>query len=427
MARARRHKSAPKITSIAGLEISEIGGRGDGVGVIAGESIHVAFTAPGDVVDVTWRDGRWAATSFHQRSDWRREPPCSVCGRCGGCALQHITGETYRAFKVERVVSLADNYGFDPSLVNPMISCAPASRRRALFALRRRDGRKIFGFHERGSRAIVDIDECVVLAPEFANKLPVLRSLGDVILDAFPAAQMQATLCQNGFDINLSGDIDAGDLSYDARENIADAARNAHVARISIHREVLAAFAEPIVRFGDVDVVLPPGGFLQASQEGEAHLTKLVMAAVTGAKNCADLFCGCGTFSMPLAKEASVTGIDSDARAIDALQSAASRHMQRDAINASRRNLFNNPLVIDELNVFDALLLDPPRAGAQSQVSEIAKSTVETVVSVSCNPQTFFRDAALLRDGGYTLQSLTPVDQFVYSPHIELVGVFVRP
>ena len=130
---------------------------------------------------------------------------------------------------------------------------------------------------------------------------------------------------------------------------------------------------------------------------------------------------------MPLAKEASVTGIDSDARAIDALQSAASRHMQRDAINASRRNLFNNPLVIDELNVFDALLLDPPRAGAQSQVSEIAKSTVETVVSVSCNPQTFFRDAALLRDGGYTLQSLTPVDQFVYSPHIELVGVFVRP
>lgn len=423
----RRHKkNAPSVTELERLVIEDLGARGDGIGRAGGTAIHVPFTAPGDVISAAWRDGRWQATAFHEQSDMRRAPPCRFCGTCGGCALQHITPEAYQQFKFDRLVGLAENAGLDSEIIQPMISCPIASRRRALFALRRRGGKNIFGFHERASRAIVDIDECMVLAPQLSSAMPRLRDLGDVLLKFFPAVNMQVTVCETGLDLHLTGDVHADDLTYDARESIADAARVAGAARISLHSELIAMFSEPIIRFGELAVVLPPGGFLQASLEGEAILTRLVLEACEGAKFCADLFCGCGTFSAPLSVRATVLAIDAEMPAIEALRNACAAQNRGDRIKVEKRNLFRDPLVVQELSSFEVVVFDPPRAGAEAQANALSTSDVPTIVGVSCNPVTFLRDALILQAGGYRLETLTPIDQFIYSPHLEMVGVFKR-
>ena len=234
------------------------------------------------------------------------------------------------------------------------------------------------------------------------------------------------TLCDNGLDVVIAGDVDIFDHGASAHQELVSLAQETGFARVTIGDEPLVAFRQPSLTFGAVTVLPPPGGFLQASKEGEAALVRLVTEAASGAKKVADLFCGAGTFAGPLASEAAVDAYDADEKAIAALDAGARVASGLHPLTAHGRNLFLSPLLAKELKPYDAVMFDPPRAGAEAQAREIAQSLVPKVIGVSCNPRSFARDAAILRDGGYDLTSVTPVDQFVYAAHVELVGVFEK-
>ena len=422
MAQSRRRKPQAKFAQILTASIDEIGSRGDGVVRVDGNTIYIPFTAPGDVAKIEATGERGVLKSLIEESEHRRKPVCRHCGHCGGCALQHVSEDFYRKWKAARVYDALAREGFSPVTIQPVIFCAAASRRRALFAVRKKQGDVVFGFHERASRKIVDINECHIMEPAFAAKLAALKSFARTVCEFSDAFNMLATECDNGIDINLRGTVDLdGPGAFAA---VSDAAREAGFLRIAINNEILVEFDPPIVSFGDVPAAIPPGAFLQASRIGEDTIRNTILTEINSEKTIADLFSGCGSFSLPLSKRAHVAAYDSERRAIQSLKKSAKSEGCN--VHAQCRDLFRNPLTPFELNEFDLLVTDPPRAGAAAQMVEIARSDVRLVISVSCNPSTFARDASILREGGFDLTKVTPVDQFVYTPHIEVVGVFRR-
>jgi len=406
------------------VRIDAIGSGGDGVARDGEQIIHTPLTAPGDIAVIDAEGGRGRIVELIEPSALRAEPTCRHFGDCGGCAFQHLNREAEQRWKralVEAALARA-NVKTD---VRAVVSAPAASRRRASFAVTRAGGVLRFGFNARRSSHIVSLASCDVLAPALEGRLADLRALAE----RFPATafDLAVTLCDNGLDVNVvAKTVSVRRLSE--APGLATALHEAGVLRLSVNGQTALMLAEPIVSFDGVAVSPPPGAFLQASREGESSLIGLVRQACAGARRIADLFCGCGTFTLPLAKGASVSAFDSDGPAIVALQrAAADAQAGAHAINPTRaqtRDLFERPLSAKELKSFDAVVFDPPRAGASAQAAEIARSGVPTVIGVSCNPQTFARDASLLVAGGYRLVEVTPVDQFVYSPHVELVGVF---
>ncbi|MEZ5892923.1 MAG: hypothetical protein R3C58_07250 [Parvularculaceae bacterium] len=423
-ARGRKRTAAP--ARIATARIDVIGARGDGVALIDGEKVFVPLSAPGDEARIACCGERGEIEALLTKSPHRAAPPCVYYGQCGGCALQHVTAEFYREWKRKLAVDALARESFDGAIVAPLVLCAPASRRRATFAVRRTAGGLVFGFNARASAQIVNIETCLVLAPELGALVPALCALAEAAPSRWRVFDMAVTLCDNGADVSFSGGDAADDLNGAEMMALSHASRRADVIRITAEGSPVASFETPIVRFGGVPVAVPPGGFLQASAEGEAALTEFVLKNAGGAKRIADLFSGCGTFSLPLAKNAAIDAFDSDAASIAALDAAARGAGLRRPLKAERRNLFDRPLMPAELNNYDAIVFDPPRAGAKAQAEQLAQSTVPVIVGVSCNPASFARDAAILREGGYSLSQVVPVDQFVYSPHVELAGVFVR-
>lgn len=424
MARSgRRETKAPAPARALTVRIETIGGGGDGVARVEGKPIYIPLTAPGDLVTVEARGDRGAIARFIEKSPDRAAPPCRHFGDCGGCAFQHLSRAAEAEWKSAQVSNALARAGVEALRVNPILTVPVASRRRAVFALRRHRGILQFGFNARRSDRIVSIDECPVLSPALAARLPALREFASAIpSDVFDLA---VTTCDNGLDVNVAVPRLKALVFKDTQ-----AMRAAGVLRVSLNGGLVMALGEPVVSVDGVPVTPPPGAFLQVSREGEAALIGLVKTAAGKARKIADLFSGCGTFSLPLAKTGSVSAFDSDRAAIEALARAAAAAQASAApinpLRAEARDLFERPLTAKELKNFDAVVFDPPRAGAERQAAEIAKSGAPLVVGVSCNPQTFARDAGLLAAGGYRLLEVTPVDQFVYSPHIELVGVFSK-
>lgn len=405
------------------VRIETIGSGGDGVALDAAGRIYVPLTAPGDLVTIEARGDRGRLIDILERSPLRADPVCRHFGVCGGCALQHLSRAEETRWKTAQIAAALSREGVEAARVNPALTFPAASRRRAVFAARRVTRAVQLGFNERRSDRIIDIEECPVLAAPIESRLAALKALAATVPAA--AFDLEVTACDDGLDVNIT----APRLKMTTAGNLP-ALRDAGVLRLSLNGDLALALGEPAVSFDGVAVTPPPGAFLQASREGEAALIGLVKQASTGARKIADLFSGCGTFSLPLARSASVAAFDSDHAAIDALKRAASLAQARAAplhpLRAEARDLFERPLSAKELKAFDAVVFDPPRAGAAAQSAEIAKSGVPIVVGVSCNPQTFARDASLLAAGGYHLREVTPVDQFVYSPHVELVGVFAK-
>lgn len=424
MARSgRREPKAPPPARALTIRIETIGAGGDGVARDAGAVVYTPLTAPGDLVTIEARGERGRIIDILERSPLRDDPVCRHFGICGGCAFQHLSRAEEARWKAEQVTTALARAGVEAGRINPVRSLSVSTRRRAVFAVRRVRGGVQLGFNERRSDRVVDIAECPVLAPPLAARLEALRAFAATVpADAF---DLEATACDNGLDLNIA----APRLKMATVGNMR-ALRDAGILRLSLNGDLALALGEPSVSFDGVAVTPPPGAFLQASREGEAALIALVKEASAGAKKIVDLFSGCGTFALPLAKNASVFAVDSDRPAIEALQRAASA-AQASAqpihpLRAEARDLFERPLTAKELKAFDAVVFDPPRAGAEAQAAEIAKSGVPRVIGVSCNPATFARDAGLLAAGGYRLLEVTPVDQFVYSSHIELVGVFAK-
>ena len=414
------------------VEIKTLGGRGDGVADTPRGRVYVPYTLPGDRVGVRLGaaagDGHAAElVELIASGPARIEPPCRHFHDCGGCALQHVAADFYADWKREQVIAALRRRDLPTDMVAPLVRVPPQDRRRADLVARKVGRQLLLGFHRRGSHKIVDLAECPVLQPALVVLFEPLRALLAGLLPAGAAVEAKLTLTDNGVDLLLDG---LAATSAAARETLAAFAETQDLARLVL-RDRDAGFEDPIarrraplLRFGGVAVELPPAAFLQASPAAEAAMAAEVLAAALGAGRIADLYAGLGTFGLPLSATAEVQAYESEARLIAALQAAANRARRR--LKAELRDLVRRPLDATELNSFDAVVFDPPRAGAREQAAELAKSKVPLVVGVSCAPGTFARDARLLVDGGYRLTRVLPVDQFLWSPHVELVATFRR-
>jgi len=385
--------------------VVRIAARGDGV---TPSGRHVPFGVPGDAV---LDDGALAYGPHHQ------EPSCRHFPECGGCQLQHADDEAYRGYLVSRVESALAQHAIETRMREPHLS-PPNSRRRAtLKALKVASGVQL-GFNAEMSHRIVDMRECYILRPElFALVEPLRRVLADM-LQPKRIAEIRLTLIDRGPDVSLKG-VPAGRLAE--IEELTSFATKHDLARFSVDRglgpEALYEPQPASVTLSGVPVAFPAGGFLQATEDGEATLVHSVSECVGGATSIADLFSGLGTFALATgAKYAAEASRDAAA----ALQRVAR------TMTVEHRDLYRRPLDRGELKRFDAVILDPPRAGAAEQVSALAASTVGRIAYVSCNPATFGRDARMLVDGGYSLDWVEPVGQFRWSTHVELAACFTR-
>jgi 23S rRNA (uracil1939-C5)-methyltransferase len=408
------------------LTIAKLGRRGDGIAETPAGAVYVPYTLPGEIVAVEPWPGhpdRRHLAHIEQASPERIRPICPHFGTCGGCALQHWDMAHYRAWKRDLVVEALSEVGL-PAPVENLIDAHGDGRRRAVFHARRgtHDVLEV-GFSALRAHHLVPIDRCPVLASSLDGALPAAWDIAEALAPTRKPLDIQVTATETGLDIDVRG---SGPLKPERTAALAAIADKHRLARLTRHDELVVQRTAPTVTMGRARVVLPPGAFLQATAMGEAELARLVLAHVGGAKAVADLFAGVGPFALRLAEKARVTAADSDAGAITALQRAAKSTQGLKPLEASTRDLFRRPLVPIELKPFDAVVFDPPRQGAQAQARELAGSAVPLIVAVSCNATTFARDARLLVDGGYRLMQVTPVDQFLYSPHVELVARFTK-
>lgn len=407
------------------VRIDSMGRQGDGVAGTPQGRVHVSYALPGERVEIARQAGREAERGTLLRvveaSADRIEPVCRHFGACGGCALQHWAPEPYLVWKRGLVAEALAREGVSAEVAQ-VLPAYGAGRIRAVFHAGRGGNRLALGFAKRRAHEIVDLEECPVLDPKLEAALPVARALAGILLATGKPVDLHVTLAENGIDIDVRG---PGRLAKPVEAKIVSFAAERKVARISLHGEVLAQLMPPMHLIGSIRVTLPPAPFLQATAEGERVLAEKVLQAAGSAKSAADLFCGVGTFALRLAGGMKVAAFDNHAPSVAALLAAAKSPGLK-PVTASMRDLFRWPLVADELKPFDFVVLDPPRQGAEALARELAKSTVKRIAYVSCDADTFARDAKLLIDGGYRLGEVTPVDQFRYSPHVELVGVFSK-
>ncbi len=452
--------------------IESLGARGDGVASYDGQPLFTAMTLPGERVRGRIKGTRTAGLKADllellSESPARQEPLCPHFGPCGGCSLQHATSDFYRHWKRDLVAQALRRQGFDSDqCLDPLVEIGPHTRRRATFVARLQRGKVAFGFHARESHDVIDLMSCALLRPELMTLVAPLRALLTVLLHSASGktADVAVTLCAAGADIVLVGRLR---LNLKEREAIGTFARGNAVARMTWidadhssprvaqgpDPELLFMRENPVQFFGSVPVTPPAGSFLQPSEEGEKALVSLILAALPPAvapavapcaepksgsvapcaepkkpesadMMIADLFCGCGTFTFALAHRGRVHAIDGNRAAVVALASSARRFSGR--VMTDCRDLVTNPVAAEDFDGGDVVVLNPPRSGAREQCRQLALSTVPVVIYVSCTPSAFARDARILADGGYRLERVTAVDQFIWSGHVELVARFVQ-
>ncbi len=407
------------------LTIDLVGQRGDGIAQSASGVRFVPYTLPDEVIEAepsASQPDRCTLTRILKPSAERIEAFCPHFGSCGGCAIQHWQDTSYRAWKRELVVEALSHAGIDCKVTDLVDAHGDGRRRMTLHARRGPDGTLRVGFAAAGSHAIIDLQACPILDPAMAGAFEAARAIASLLKPVEKPLDIQITAASNGLDIDVRG---TGPLQTKLITALSVLAEEHKLARLTRHGELVLMRTPPVIEIGAARVTLPPGSFLQATAMGEAVLGDLVIKASKGAKNIADLFCGVGPFALRLAAgKARVTALDSNADAVNALQKAVTATTGLKPITAGIRDLFRRPLVPQELRDFDAVVIDPPRQGAEAQTRFLAASRVPVIVAVSCNPNTFARDARTLIDGGYKLDSVTPVDQFRHSAHVELVARF---
>ncbi len=403
------------------LVIDRLGHRGDGVVDGGAEPLFVPGALPGETVDVEAVAGhpdRRQLLRIETPSPERIAPVCPHFGICGGCAVQHLDMAAYRRWKRDLVVTALRHAGIEVPVAD-LIDAHGEGRRRAVFHARSARNVLQVGFSAARAHHIVPIDHCPILAKSLDGALKAAWAVAETLLPANKPLDIQVTATDAGHDVDVRG---SGPLTPPLTAALAKVAAAQGLARLTRHGELIVQQRVPTLHVGMATVQLPPAAFLQATAEGEAVLARLVLSAFAGAKNIADLFSGIGPFALRLAEQARIAAADNDAAAIAALKRAAASAAGLKPVTATTRDLFKNPLALDELDGFDAVVFDPPRQGAQAQSRALAASNVPIIAAVSCNPATFARDVRILIDGGYRLTSVTPVDQFRYSAHVEIVG-----
>jgi len=384
----------------------------------AADGTLVPRTLPGEEVELRPDGSARVVTP----SPGRVAPPCRHYRSCGGCAMQHASDGFVEHWKAGVVLRALAARGIAGEIAGVATS-PPGSRRRARLSGRRTKGGVTLGFHRPASDLIVAVPDCLIVTPAIRAGFPALEDL--VRLAASRSAEVALTVTESpaGLDVLVEG---GHELTRALREAVAGWAEAHGIARVGWEGEQVAMRAAPVQIFGRARVLPPPGAFLQATAEGEAALVARVRGIVAGARRVADLFAGCGTFALPLAEAAEVHAVESAPAMVEALLAGWRQAPGLRLVSAEARDLFRRPLLPQELARFDAVVLDPPRAGAEAQVAALAGAGVPVIAMVSCNPVTFARDAALLVAAGYRIGPVLVVDQFRWSAHVELVAAFTH-
>lgn len=394
------------------VTIQALGGRGEGIADVDGRRAFVPFTLPDERAEIAVENDRGVLVQLLHASSERIDPFCPYFGTCGGCALQHAGPEVYQPFKRGLVVAALQHAGVAAE-VEPLIEAHGKGRRRAVLHATASSA----GYMKARTHELLNIATCPILVPALKEMAPIVaRAIGAIVGDC----DVGVVATETGLDVAVKSEKTL------KPERLVPVAQRLKLARLAFNGETIYMTRPPAVTMGKATVELPVASFLQATVAAEETLARLVVEAVGSAKSVADLFCGVGPFALRLAETAKVAAFDSDRAAIGALEKAVRFTRGLKPVTAKMRDLFRDPLAPVELAGFDAVVFDPPRAGAEAQSKELAGSKVKTVVAVSCDPRTFARDASILVAGGYRLMSVTPVDQFAWSPHVEVVGVFRR-
>jgi 23S rRNA (uracil1939-C5)-methyltransferase len=436
--------------------IEYVGADGDGIGspVIASEAkqspaveiesstsdlrgsrLYVPLTVPGDLVRVrplARRGDGWAAEieTLLEPGAGRCEPVCGHFGVCGGCTSQHWDEASYLEWKTGRLSAALRRAGFDEPAMAPIVRGSPGSRRRMDLAARRGEGGLLLGLHRARGSEIVDLTECAVLRPELFALIAPLRLVLSGLASVRREASVVVNLLDSGPDVLLRTD---GDLITQDRTKLTDFARSHDLPRVSWARgtgvtETVCVLRPPVTVLSGVTITPPPGAFLQATREAEAAIIAAVLdglpAKQTARSRALELFAGCGTISFALAQRIKVTAVEGDDALVAACHNAINQARLMGKVEAKRRDLARQPYQANELSGFSVVILDPPHAGAAAQMPAIARSKVGTVIYVSCDPVSLGRDAAVLHGGGYRLEKVTPIDQFLWSARLEAVAVF---
>ena len=395
--------------------ITRLGLQGDG---IAAGPIFAPRTLPGEVIAGEVADGHIAKPRIVTPSPDRVQAPCAHYKTCGGCQLMHASDAFVSDWRMQVVRDALRAQGLEARVT--AVSTSPAhSRRRAVLTGRRQKSGAIVGFHGRASHTVIDSPDCHVLRPELQAARDICKALTGLLGTRKGEVRIAVTLSEAGLDIDVSGgrDLSGADLGV-----LATLAERHNLARLSHQGDLVIERRAPVQRFDGIEVVPPPGAFLQATADGQAALTDAVFDAIGPAKRVADLFAGCGTFALPVSRRARVHAVEGEKALTGALETAVRHTSGIKPVTTETRDLFRRPLDAGELSGFDAIVIDPPRAGAVAQTAEIAKARVPRIAMVSCNPVTFARDAKLLAEAGYAIQDLRVVDQFRWSTHVELVA-----
>ncbi len=408
------------------LRIERLAHKGDGVAKTDAGQIFVPYTLEGELVSARVQGPRAELQDVLESSKDRIAPICKHYGKCGGCSLQHMAPEAYRDFKRQQIIEALSSRGIETPVEDALV-CDKGSRRRAVFAAVRAGHKVLFGYHTAKSNHLVDVEECPVIAPEILKAVPGLRKLAGEVLPRKGELKFTVTTTQSGLDVAISG---LGKLKDKFYLQLSQGAVENDLARLTVDGETIIEIRPPLLDMSGVAVPIPAGGFIQAALSAETAMGDLLSEGLSGCKRVADLFCGAGTLSFRAAQFANVHGVEGEASSLKALDAGLRRAKGLKKVTTERRDLFRRPLVAQELDNFgkgyDSVVFDPPRAGAHAQAQELAKSPVKKIVAISCNPASFARDVRELLDGGYKIKRVVPVDQFLYSPHVEVVALLER-
>ncbi len=399
--------------------ITRLGIYGDG---IAEGPIFAPMTLPGEVVTGTLEGATLSDIKIVTPSEDRVAAPCRHFRSCGGCQLQHASEPLVAKWKSDIIEQALAAQGIHTE-IRPMLTSPAQSRRRATFAARRTKKGSMSGFHGRASGTVIEIPDCKLVEPELLSARAIAEALAEVGGSRKATLAVTVTTSQRGLDVQASG---GKPLDGPLRIALASLCESRGFARLTWEDEVIAQRAPPVQQFGAADVCPPPGAFMQATAHGEAQLLAAVQEAVQGAKRIVDLFAGCGTFTLPLAADAEVFAVEGEAQMVEALDKGWRMAKGLKMVTHSARDLYRRPLLPDEFKKFDAVVMDPPRAGAEAQTAELLRTDIKRIAYVSCNPVTFARDVAKMVAGGFTLDWVQPVDQFRWSSHVELAAQLSR-
>jgi 23S rRNA (uracil1939-C5)-methyltransferase len=411
------------------LTIARLGSGGDGIADAPGGPVYVPFTLPGETVAVARVKNQGTVMSMSAASPERVAPPCvhfgpdGKNGTCGGCTLQHASDALYHDFKRNLVIQALKSKGLAPE-VAPLVIARPGERRRVVFTARKTEKGILLGFNQAGSHHIVSIEHCPISSDGIVSRLSAIGKVASAIATSSEPFRVTVLETLSGLDLAFEGVRKAGDKERRAVTECVLSLRG--IARVSTDGEILIEPVKPEIDFGGVRVLPPAGGFTQATKPAEEAMAELVLTAIGKAKCVADLFAGSGTFALRIARKAKVHAVEGDEKSVRALDQAARNTQGLKPVTVERRDLFRRPLMTSELKVFDAVVFDPPRAGAEDQCKELARSGVKTIVAVSCNPVSLARDLSILTAAGYRIRLVTPIDQFLWSTHVEAVAVLEK-